>query len=168
MVDSLKVCPDCAESVQPAALVCKHCGYRFDQHAGAAGEPQWAQTSPPATPPPPGPAGAWQMPVAPPRSGMSPLAVVGIVIAVIVGLVFGAIFLAVVVFSTRGVTNDSKAAACATEKRTLATAVEAYYAETGADAGSLSTLQDAGLIRDTETLGYAVGPGGVITGTCPS
>ena len=25
-----KVCPDCAEAVQPAANVCRHCGYRFD------------------------------------------------------------------------------------------------------------------------------------------
>jgi hypothetical protein len=27
----LKVCPDCAETVQAAANVCKHCGYRFSQ-----------------------------------------------------------------------------------------------------------------------------------------
>jgi len=27
---TVKICPDCAESVLPAARVCKHCGYRFD------------------------------------------------------------------------------------------------------------------------------------------
>ena len=75
---------------------------------------------------------------------------------------------AVVVFSVRGVTNDSKVNACATEKRTLATAVEAYYAKYGTDAGSLATLASAGLIRDTNTLGYTVGAGGTITGTCPA
>lgn len=32
----LKTCPDCAESVQRAAKVCKHCGYRFDLN----GEPK--------------------------------------------------------------------------------------------------------------------------------
>jgi ribosomal protein L40E len=25
----MKVCPDCAESVQPAARVCRFCGYEF-------------------------------------------------------------------------------------------------------------------------------------------
>ena len=75
---------------------------------------------------------------------------------------------AVVVFSVRGVTNDSKTNACKTEKRTLATAIEAYYAKYGSDAGSLATLQTAGLIRDTDTLGYTVGAGGTITGTCPA
>jgi hypothetical protein len=29
-VDRQKHCPDCAERVQAAAKVCKHCGYRFD------------------------------------------------------------------------------------------------------------------------------------------
>lgn len=28
--ETLKQCPDCAETVQAAARVCKHCGYRFD------------------------------------------------------------------------------------------------------------------------------------------
>lgn len=39
-----KTCPDCAEKVQEAARVCKHCGYRFDGGRG--------------TPVPPRPAGA--------------------------------------------------------------------------------------------------------------
>ncbi|MCV7255369.1 hypothetical protein H7J86_24705 [Mycobacterium hackensackense] len=28
-VPSVRACPDCAEIVQAAARVCKHCGYRF-------------------------------------------------------------------------------------------------------------------------------------------
>jgi predicted amidophosphoribosyltransferase len=26
---ALKICPDCAESVQPAARICRFCGYEF-------------------------------------------------------------------------------------------------------------------------------------------
>jgi uncharacterized protein UPF0547 len=26
---AMKVCPDCAESVQPAARICRYCGYEF-------------------------------------------------------------------------------------------------------------------------------------------
>jgi len=29
-VEGIKQCPDCAETVQAAARVCKHCGYRFE------------------------------------------------------------------------------------------------------------------------------------------
>lgn len=31
-----KLCPDCAEKVQPAARVCRHCGHRFDAADEAA------------------------------------------------------------------------------------------------------------------------------------
>ena len=48
-----KKCPDCAESVQPDALVCKHCGYRFQPVAAAAQSPRIAAASPtsPIAPP---------------------------------------------------------------------------------------------------------------------
>lgn len=48
-----KTCPDCAEQVQQAARVCKHCGYRFDE-APASGQtppPQGGSISRPYTPP---------------------------------------------------------------------------------------------------------------------
>jgi hypothetical protein len=35
---TLKSCPDCAETVQAAARVCKHCGYRFDAQTPAEAE----------------------------------------------------------------------------------------------------------------------------------
>ena len=63
---------------------------------------------------------------------------------------------AVVVFSVRGVTNDSKKNSCATEKRTLATAIEAYYAKYGGNPADLGTLVNAGLIRDASTYGHTV------------
>jgi general secretion pathway protein G len=79
---------------------------------------------------------------------------------------------AVVVFSVRGVTNDSEDAACATEKRTLATAAEAFYAQNGSYPGSLGDLETAGLIQDATQLtgsGYTINnANGKITGTCPA
>jgi hypothetical protein len=40
--DGTKTCPECAEHVQSAALVCRFCGYRFD---GAAVAPEETNTS---------------------------------------------------------------------------------------------------------------------------
>lgn len=81
---------------------------------------------------------------------------------------------AVVVFSVRGVTDDSKTNACLTEKRTLATAAEAYYAKTTPSAypANVAALETAGLIQDATQLlgsGYSINATtGKITGTCPA
>ena len=72
----------------------------------------------------------------------------------------------VVVFSVRGVTNDSKVNSCKVEKRTLNTAIEAYYAKNGSDPANLAALVTAGLIKDANTYGYTV-TAGAVTGTCP-
>jgi ribosomal protein L40E len=32
---AMKVCPECAESVQPAARICRFCGYEFAPRPGA-------------------------------------------------------------------------------------------------------------------------------------
>ena len=74
---------------------------------------------------------------------------------------------AVVVFSVRGVNNNSKESSCRTEKRTLGTAIEAYYAQNGSYPASTAALATAGFLRDANTYGYTVGSGGTISGTCP-
>lgn len=69
---------------------------------------------------------------------------------------------AVVVFSVRGVSQDSKKAACATELRTLATAAEAYYAETDKYPATVTQMQTFGLLNDSTDL---VGSAYTINGT---
>ena len=73
---------------------------------------------------------------------------------------------AVVIFSVRGVNNNSKESSCRTEKRTLGTAIEAYYAQNNAYAADTAALAAAGFLRDANTYGYQVS-GANITGTCP-
>jgi hypothetical protein len=38
--DTMKTCPECAESVQPAAKVCRYCGHRFDSTAAVPPPPE--------------------------------------------------------------------------------------------------------------------------------
>ena len=73
---------------------------------------------------------------------------------------------AVVVFSVRGVTTDAKANSCKTEYRTLATAIEAYYAKTGSWPANDASLTTIGLLREAPSLGYTTGSGGAISGSC--
>ncbi len=75
-----------------------------------------------------------------------------LIVIVILGIVA-----TVVVFSVSGVVNKGEASACATDERTLVTAVEAYFGQhdtnalpsggTGTDQFEL-TLEASGLIRD--------------------
>ena len=74
---------------------------------------------------------------------------------------------AVVIFSVRGVNNNSKQSSCRTEKRTLGTAIEAYYAQNSTYPTGIAQLVSDGFLRDANTYGYSVGAGGTITGTCP-
>lgn len=91
--------------------------------------------------------------------------VMGIIGSVFLILIVAWFVFVVGVVSTSGVSNDSKANACRTEKRTLNTAIEAFNAKYGEAPSSLDQLYQAGLIRDTETLGYTVAYGEV-RGTC--
>jgi general secretion pathway protein G len=91
-----------------------------------------------------------------------------LVVVVILG-VLGA----VVVFSVRGVTNDSEESACKTEKRTIATAAEAYYAKEGSYPANLAALESSGLLNDASELvasSYTINStsGKVTQGTCPT
>ena len=86
-------------------------------------------------------------------------------IELLVVIVILGILAAVVVFSVRGVTNDSQTNACKTEKRTLETAVEAYYAQNNAYPTDAQTLYDANLIRTQPAdINHTVS-GGTVTGT---
>ena len=53
----MKTCPFCAEDIQDAAIVCKHCGRELK-----GGERSAPTTSPPATPPPLLPASSQSVP----------------------------------------------------------------------------------------------------------
>lgn len=83
-------------------------------------------------------------------------------IELLVVIVILGVLAAVVVFSVRGVTNDSEENACLQEKRTLETAVEAYYAKEGSFPNSNGNLLSAGLIRDATTTNYSVGSNGTV------
>ncbi len=77
---------------------------------------------------------------------------------------------AVVVFSVRGVTEDSEQASCRTEKRTISTAVEAYYAMNNSPATTVAQLRAAGLLAKdaSDTAGnWTIAADGEVTGTCP-
>ncbi len=80
---------------------------------------------------------------------------------------------AVVVFSVRGVSDDSQEAACKTEKRTIATAVEAYRAKNPTYPADLTELENSGLLNDASDLvadSYSIDPstGKVTQNTCPA
>lgn len=82
-------------------------------------------------------------------------------IELLIVIIILGVLAAVVVFSVRGITNNSEEAACKTEFRIVNTAIEAYYAENGtydgdlAAAGTqklaLAALVDAGLLQSAPT-----------------
>jgi type II secretion system protein G len=84
-----------------------------------------------------------------------------LVVVVILG-----ILAAVVVFAVSGIRNDAQNNACKTESRTLATAVEAYYAQYGGYPSSEATLKSAGLIRDLPSNYTVSGSAVTATGKC--
>jgi len=86
-------------------------------------------------------------------------------IELLVVIVILGILGAVVVFSVRGVTSDSQTNACKTEKRTLETAVEAYYAKNSSYPGGLGVLETDGYIRSSSGLNYSVSGANVTANT---
>lgn len=62
-----------------------------------------------------------------------------------------AVLTAVVVFSIRGVSNNSKKAACQSNVATVQKASDAYYAQNGSYAASIDALVTANLLRSAPT-----------------
>tara|TARA_R100000306_G_C4302022_1_gene105590 strand:+ start:171 stop:479 length:309 start_codon:yes stop_codon:yes gene_type:complete len=68
-------------------------------------------------------------------------------IELLIVIVILGILATVVVFSVRGITDDSRENACETDQRTMEVAIEAYFAQEGGDTVTEQNLVDEGLIR---------------------
>lgn len=79
-------------------------------------------------------------------------------IELLIVIIILGVLAAVVVFSVRGITDTGEQSACETEFRTVETAIEAYYAETGTDPGALQDLVDGGFLKSVPT-DYVTGIG---------
>lgn len=69
-------------------------------------------------------------------------------IELLIVIVILGILATVVVFSVRGITDDSRDNACDTDQRTMEVAVEAYFAQEGGSTVSEAALVSEQLIRD--------------------
>lgn len=72
-------------------------------------------------------------------------------VELLIVIVILGILAAVTVFAVRGITDKSQENSCATEKRAIETATEAYFADTGGDADSMSDLVGSYLRTDPST-----------------
>ncbi len=87
-------------------------------------------------------------------------------IELLIVIVILGILATIVVFAVRGVTDQGQDNACAADKKTLETAVEAYYAQYGTTGpNTLATqtdLVEGGLLRSLST-NYEVDGSGLVT-----
>ena len=86
-------------------------------------------------------------------------------IELLVVIVILGILAAVVVFAVSGITDKGTVSACKTEKRTLITAAEAYFAQNGSYPADPSVLSSAGFLDKSGTPSYWNFSGG--SGTTP-
>lgn len=91
-------------------------------------------------------------------------------IELLIVIVILGILAAIVAFSVRGITDRGEASACKAEVKTVATAIEAYYAKDGSYPTSVGDMADPAVPElkflrsdDTEYVNDAIGAGGVIT-----
>ncbi|MET3961890.1 prepilin-type N-terminal cleavage/methylation domain-containing protein [Marmoricola sp. OAE513] len=91
-----------------------------------------------------------------------------LIVIVILGVLSG-----IVVFSVRGITDNSKESACKAEVKTVAVAIEAYRADKGTYPTTVTILGTTGFLRssDTKYVNDALGANGTMTlsstpGTC--
>lgn len=61
-------------------------------------------------------------------------------VELLIVIVILGILAAVTVFAVRGITDRGQENSCATEKRAIETATEAYFADTGGDASTMADL----------------------------
>lgn len=99
-------------------------------------------------------------------------------IELLIVIVILGILAAIVAFSVRGITDRGDESACKAEVKTVATAIEAYYAKVGSYPTTVGQMADPAnpdrkFLRtaDTEYVNSAIGAGGTITlssspGTC--
>ncbi len=71
-------------------------------------------------------------------------------VELLIVIVILGILATVTVFAVRGITDQGRASTCASDKKTLEVAIEAYYAQKGTAAGvpSEANLVTAGFLRD--------------------
>ena len=82
-------------------------------------------------------------------------------IELLVVIIILGVLAAVVVFSVRGISDNSEEAACKTELRTVETAIEAYYAENNSYPTTIGGLVPGGFLRAAPE---ADGPSGMEAG----
>ena len=86
-------------------------------------------------------------------------------IELLIVIVILGILATVVVFSVRGITDDSQENSCQTEYRTMEVAIEAYFAQYGgATNPTQANLEAAGLIRDVSTNSTIIAATGEVEG----
>ena len=83
-------------------------------------------------------------------------------VELLIVIVILGILATVTVFAVQGITDTGQENTCSAEKKTLETAVEAYYAQEQAFPADAAALATAGLLRDAPTM-YAVDNTGAVT-----
>ncbi len=69
-------------------------------------------------------------------------------IELLIVIIILGVLAAIVVFSVRGISNNSDETACKTEVRTVETAIEAYYADRNSYPATVGVLKTEGFLRD--------------------
>ena len=84
-------------------------------------------------------------------------------VELLIVIVILGILATVTVFAVRGITDKGKENSCDIEAKTIETAAEAYYAQEGADAGSINTLFTAGFLKDDPSANWVYTAGTATT-----
>jgi len=80
-------------------------------------------------------------------------------VELLIVIVILGILATVTVFAVRGITDQGQTAACSADRKTLETAIEAYYAQTGNDPIEADLTPE---FMRSESVNYNVGTGGAV------